>query len=351
MHYRKRPTNKAYAFAAVAKAEGAELLYFSPKSVDFENRKIAGYVYRSGEWKTTVSDFPSVVCNVVGFESEEQARIAERLSEKVLFTSYSIGSKATVYKNIIKYKDFANYLVPTEALLSAKQLIEFIDRHGAAVIKPSSGCQGINVYFINRIRGAYIVATGAEKVDYDARQILEFIAERAREDYIIQPYINCRTKSGNSYDLRLHVQKTSAGRWVVGNIFPRIAEQGSIVCNLARGSYTGELTAFLKREFEEDYLDIKGSVEQFSLQLAAHMDMIQKELYDEELDELGIDIGLDKAKKIWVYEVNWRPGYPPSLNLDLGVLKNTIQYSIFLATKNKKERAHTYEGNSFYRNK
>ena len=37
LHYRKKPDKlkKAYAFAAVAKAEGAELIYFSPGAVDY----------------------------------------------------------------------------------------------------------------------------------------------------------------------------------------------------------------------------------------------------------------------------------------------------------------------------
>ena len=74
-------------------------------------------------------------------------------------------------------------------------------------------------------------------------------------------------------------------------------------------------------------------IENFSLQFAAHMDKIQKELYNEELDELGIDIGLDKNQKICIYEVNWRPGYPPSMNLDLNVVKNAIHYAMYLADK------------------
>ena len=74
-------------------------------------------------------------------------------------------------------------------------------------------------------------------------------------------------------------------------------------------------------------------MESFSLQLAAHMDKIQKEIYNEELDELGIDIGIDKDNKIWVYEINWRPGHPPTMNLDLHVVKNSIQYAMFLAKK------------------
>ena len=130
------------------------------------------------------------------------------------------------------------------------------------------------------------------------------------------------------------MQKNKKCEWVTAKIYPRIAETGSIVSNLSAGGYTSELTAFLKREFGSGYFDIKKYIERFSLQFAAHMDKIQKELYNEELDELGIDIGLDQNQKICVYETNWRPGYPPSMNADLSIVKNIIHYAMFLAGRN-----------------
>ena len=56
---------------------------------------------------------------------------------------------------------------------------------------------------------------------------------------------------------------------------------------------------------------------------------------NEELDELGIDIGLDEKRNICIYEINWRPGYPPSMNADFTIVKNLIQYSKFIADKNR----------------
>jgi UDP-N-acetylmuramoyl-tripeptide--D-alanyl-D-alanine ligase len=164
-----------------------------------------------------------------------------------------------------------------------------------------------------------------------------FVAEKINQgDYLVQPYINCRTKSGNAYDFRLHVQKDVKGEWVIARIYPRIAKRGGIVCNISSGGGTADLAVFLKKEFKGAHFDIRKYIEEFSLQLAAHMDKIQKELYSETLDELGIDIGLDKNRKICIYEVNWRPGQPPAVNLDLSVVKNAVGYAMFLASKTNK---------------
>jgi len=338
MHYRKKPEglNKAYAFAAVAKAEGAELLFFSPGAVDFRNKKINGYIYKDGEWIKALSGFPDVICNVNVLPKEKQNETADKLSREIPFTSHSIGSKTTVYDNIIKYKEFANYLVPSEKVLSEKHFFGFMDKYGEIIFKPSEGHQGIDVYYISKENGSFIIRLGSEKTNYDLSGLSDFISDKInKEDYIVQPYINCRTKAGNSYDFRLHVQKHKKGEWCVGKIYPRIAEPGSIICNICSGGCTGELNAFLKREFGDNHYNIKKYIEGFSLQLAAHMDKIQKELYKEELDELGIDIGLDANQKICIYEINWRPGYPPAMNADLNTVKNIIHYAMFLADKNK----------------
>lgn len=335
MHYRKKPTNRAYAFAVIAKAEGAELLYFSPGAVDFQERKINGYIYQNGEWINTISEFPDVICNVTSFSKGKQEEIAERLREEIPFTSNSIGSKETVYKNIMNYKEFSNYLVPSEKVLSFEHFTSLLDKYGEIVFKPSTGRQGINVYFISKESSSFKILSGVEKTNYALSDLSDFVTDRiGKEEYLIQPYINCRTKSGNSFDFRLHVQKNLEGEWVISKIYPRIAESGSIVCNISSGGYTCELTTFLKREFGDDYYNIQKYIEQFTLQLAVHMDKIQKELYSEELDELGIDIGLDTNQKICIYEVNWRPGYPPSMNIELNVVKNSIHYSMYLSNKN-----------------
>ena len=338
MHYRKNPTNKAYAYAAVAKAEGAEVLYFSPGGVDFNKKIISGYVYQNGEWINTMSKFPDVICNVIGFANEKQDEIAQNLQEVIPFTSYSIGSKATVYNNIMKYKEFSSYLVPSQTILSTEHFFKLLDKYGEIVLKPSMGCQGLNVYYIKRQGDAYEILSGNQKINYNMDQMIDFIAdETGKEEYLVQPYINCRTKSGNAYDFRLHVQKNAKGEWVTSQIYPRIAGSGSIVSNISRGGYAEDLTAFLKREMDEEYYDIQKYIERFSLQLAMHMDKIQKEIYKEELDELGIDIGLDQNKRICIYEINWRPGYPPTIKLNLDVIKNAIHYAMHLAGRERKK--------------
>ena len=334
LHYRKNPErlNKAYAFAAVAKAEGIEMLYFSPGAVDFENKKIKGYVYNSGKWTVTIRGFPHVIYNAVGFSKEKQDDVVAKLMEQVPFTSYSIGSKMTVFKNLTKYKQFAEYLIPTETVISTAHLFNLMDKYKKLIFKPSSGCQGVDVYFAAKANGAYEIFNGNAQLGLTREAAEHFIANKlSAQTYIAQPYINSRTNLGHPYDLRLHVQKNIIGEWTVVKIYPRISVNGGIVCNISGGGYTTDIDIFLKEEFGNEHKEIKARLTDFALGLAAHMDKIQNELYDEDLDELGIDIGLNESQKIKIYEINWRPGYPPAMNADFSAVKNLVHYSMFLA--------------------
>jgi UDP-N-acetylmuramoyl-tripeptide--D-alanyl-D-alanine ligase len=309
LHHRKTPfaLKRAYAFAAVAKAEGAEILYFSPKAIC--ESCINGFIYTNGEWEQAVSRYPDVVYNTTGLSDENQLNT-------IPFTSFSIGDKMTVYQNLKKYKVFSDYLIPSEMITSARQLFSFTDRYSDIVLKPSSGHQGQNICHIKKGR----------EMPKDA---LTLITEEA---CIAQPYINCRTKSGSPYDFRLHAQKGRNGKWMVPAIYPRISPDGGIVCNISRGGHTRNLDEFLADEFDKSY-DMKKYLEVFALQLASHMDEIQTDLYNESLDELGIDVGW--YKQLYIYEVNWRPGHPPFIQLDLSIIKNTVHYAMFLAENRK----------------
>ena len=344
MHYRKSPVglNRAYAFAAAAQAEGAELLYFSPGAVDLDKCVINGYQYDGGRWDNVVSRYPDVIYNTNSFSRDKQLKAVEALYQEVPFTSHSIGSKVTVYRNLVNYNKYSSYLVPSEKVLSAEHFFAFLEKHKETVLKPSWGHQGMDVYYVKKEDADFRLLLGAEEERLGGEEMTEFIRSKlGKEEYLVQPYINCRTKAGVPYDLRLHVQKGREGEWVNPVIYPRISASGSIVCNLGQGGYTSELTGFLKREFGVRYYDIQKYIELFSLQFALHMDEIQKELYDEEIDELGIDIGLDENQRIFIYEVNWRPGHPPFTNINLSVVKNTLHYAMYLA-----ERAKAREKNS-----
>lgn len=335
LHHCKHPQKviKAYAYAAVAKAEGAELLYFSPRGIDLEKRIIHGYVYENGSWQNTESPFPNVIYNSGSPEKLDRSKeIIEKLKEDIPFTTFSIGNKMRIYERLRTAGVFSPYLIPSKIIHSPRGFFDFFNQYRNIVFKPVNGRKGQGVTFIRRINDQFhlLVSTDDYALNYD--ELRAYVSSKLQEEpYLVQPYINCKTRSGQVYDFRLHVQKNEDGKWVITTIYPRIGPLGSIVSNINSGGSTNYLVPFLKQEFGAEYFDVKRYLEQFSLQLADHMDQLQQEGFSETIDELGIDVALDDMRKIWIYEINWRPGCPPAFYLELDVVRNMIRYAMFLA--------------------
>ncbi len=341
LHHRLDPTTviKSYAYAAVAKAEGAEFFYFTPKSVDFDKRSIRGKVYENGEWHERIMPFPDVIYNAGSPEKLSVSKeIIEKLKEEIPFTTYSIGNKWNVMKRLQEAKEFDKYLIPSEIVKNIDVFHKFMAFHRKVVFKPIDGRKGKGIYFISKAgKTNYEVRKDSENSVYSKSQLDELIrGQLSTGTFIMQPYIQSVTKSGQVYDFRLHVQKDGEGKWVITTVYPRIAPFGSIIPNINNGGFTNYLDPFLEQEFKEQAYDIRRMLEHFSLALAQHLDEIQMVKFGEVIDEIGIDIGLDEQQKIWMYEVNWRPGCPPAFYLELDVVINTIRYAMYLA-KNQKQ--------------
>lgn len=283
LHHRKNPESviKSYAYAAVAMVEGAQLLFFSPRTVDFNKRIINGYIYKDGSWHQIESPFPNVIYNTGSPQKLKKSKqIIEKLKKEIPFTSNSIGNKMKVYERFKRYGDFSKYLIPSQIITSTKEFFNFLELYSKIVLKPVNGHKGQRIVFIEALSMGYHLFDSNEDKTLDFNKMKSFISNKLYEEsYLVQPYINCKTKSGISYDIRLHVQKNREGKWVITAIYPRFAPSGSIVSNINSGGSTNYLVPFLKQEFGEKFYDIKQYLEQFSLQLAYHIDKIQQECF------------------------------------------------------------------------
>lgn len=343
LHHRKNPENvtKSYAYAASAKAEGAELLFFSPNAVNLDDKVINGYIYQNGKWQNIESPFPDVIYNTGSpIKLARSRKIIHKLKEDIPFTTHSIGNKMRIYKRLKEADEFTRYLIPSDYIYNVKHFFNLFKYYRKIVFKPVYGHKGKDIIFIEAIGDEYSLLIDSDKYLYTWNELKEFIeAKLDKELYLIQPFINSKTKSGLSYDLRLHVQKNGEGKWEITTIYPRIAPVGSIVSNINNGGSTNYAIPFLKQEYGDEYYNKMRYLETFGLQLAKHMDKIQYKHFKERIDELGIDVGLDDMGKAWIYEINWRPGCPPAFYLEMDTVKRMIKYALYLSRKSKIEKA------------
>lgn len=340
LHQRKDPrtVRKAIHYARAAKAEHAELLFFSPSCVDFEKRKINGLIFKAGKWTPVQERFPDVIYNA-GSPAKLAASqdVIDRLIKDIPFTTHSVGHKMSVYKRLKKSGTFSDYLIPSIVIPSSKELFTFMSQYPTIIFKPVDGHQGQGVTYIDKLANNYLVKYNGQQFFYNESQLKQFISNRLTEkQYLTQPYIRSRTKNGMPFDLRLHVQKNGQGQWIITMMYARISRNQSIVTNLSSGGYRVLIDKFLRENYSPNADSRKHQLETFALHLAKHLDDLQMENHAEHLDELGIDIGIDEKNKIWIYEVNWRPGLPHALYGKTNYERTMIQYAKYLARSNIK---------------
>lgn len=330
LHCRKHPEQikKAYACAAVAKMEGIDFFYFSPGNVNLEQKTIEGYVFEMGNWIQKTMRFPDVIYNSSSMKTMAQKEIYRELKKKIPFTSHPIGNKMKVFRKINKMDQFASYLIPSKKISNSQEVLESLNEFNRVVIKPLAGNRGEKVIFIERNEDHYIILEGNNKKiisENELRLLIETVI--VEKKFLVQPYIYCKTKEGFPFDFRIHIQKNGSGVWEIALIYPRIGSNDGIVSNVSKGGYIGKLESFLEREYGLEGYNIQKNLEMFAVRFSEKFDALHKM----PLDELGIDIGIDENKKLWIFEVNWRPGY---IYRELDAAKKIIPYAAYLVSKN-----------------
>ena len=292
-HYRKKSHNIkiAYACAAIAKMMGIDFIYFSYNAVDFNRNKINAWIFKDGNWTQQNVRFPDSIINRSAPQTKEQSIIHKVLKDIIPFTSHPVGSKMKVYKKIKEGQLFANYLIPTLNVSSSDKVLSFMKKYTRLVIKPNSGNKARSIYFITLLEEDKVhCVIGLDETIYSLQEFKEFIIKLiSKEKYLIQPFIECKTKAGLTYDFRLHVQKNEIGKWVTTLIYPRISGNQKLTSNISSGGYRGELIPFLIEEFGDQFYDVKQLLEHFTLSFATHFDTLYP---NRTFDELGIDIAI-----------------------------------------------------------
>lgn len=252
----------------------------------------------------------------------------------ILLRSYPVGSKPSVYKRIINGGLYQQHVIPYRHLWKTQDLYDMLEKYGKVVIKPIRGHHGDYVTSIEKEDDIYYVREKYRSYRLLKTQLDDYINNIcSRRRMLVQKFIKSELKTGEPYDYRMHLQKNKEGLWVVTIIFPRVASKGRVITNLSQGSQMIELARFLVNQFGDEANLVRKQLHDFALNFVKHFES----LYPYQFDELALDVGFDENRKIWIYEVNWRPGH---IFIEVETARNAIGYAMYLARK-KKEKNET----------
>jgi glutathione synthase/RimK-type ligase-like ATP-grasp enzyme len=211
-------------------------------------------------------------------------------------------------------RDIAPHIPSTIVYKEKLDLIKMLNKYGDVYVKPIWGMKGFGVIRVNkeedRIRFRY----------RNDNNNLDFILENEEEldktlgelfsvgECIIQQGINLLNYDGGVVDFRSVMQKNETFKWECSGIIARVGAKESVVSNISSGGAALPAVDFIHESLatsEIEAFEIKERLISLCMKVCNALDE-----YGFNFGTLGLDIGIDKDKNIWLIEVNNRRPHP-----------------------------------------
>lgn len=331
-------TDLTRTFIRLARRSGAVAYAFSAKDIDWESGTVSGFVPNGRGWRRASFPLPDVVYDRLQSRRLERSHRFRTCKEKLQsltglhYFNPSFLDKWDVHQALQNDSRARRYLPKTEKMGSLGQVGRWLRSYSTVYIKPTRGSLGLGVTKVTRTAHGYryqrVRESGRNIGLVDSLPKLEKRLQSVLPNrrVIIQQGLHLARYGGRPYDIRVMVQKTTHNRWVCTNMIARVASSaGSAVSNVATG---GAMVPVRKA--------IRGSLginsRQAARRVARGAKLIARALEEQlgmEFGEFGVDMALDRRGRLWLIEVNAKPGrenddlpgIPPSI-------RRVVRYAI-----------------------
>jgi len=324
---------------------GAIVFLFSPKDVDEERRQINGYIPSgSGGWERQWFPWPDIVIDYYRFYPLPKHQHYLQFRKKPLFSYVNsrFSNKWTVHQVLWNYVEMRKWL-PETVEFSPEELDRMSSRHAVIYIKPSNGTAGRSILRIKQQEDGYyllgrdkqnekIVARIKDTSSFSA-WIEQWVKEQKlkKETFLIQQGLDLALIPNRTVDHRLLIQKNDVGAWSITGIGTRIGAEKSSTSNLHGGGKAVRTSKFLSSIYgQETALRIMHECREL-----AHSTANVVEDNFGRMMELGLDIGVDTEGRVWLIEINPKPGrdiFKHLRRLDLyeKAVTNPLRYALYV---------------------
>ncbi|HZG83596.1 YheC/YheD family protein [Paenibacillus sp.] len=353
---------------AAARSRGFATYVFAPEWIDWERKQIRGYAYdeSSGEWTRGRFPFPRVVYDRAFFrtkaELDRHRALLRRLTAErgVELLGLCLGGKLEVHRLLAKDPETAALLPATARYTGPGALARWLRERGEAVLKPNGSSHGRGVFRLRRIGPDAYEARGRTRANRPAayrfgslNALLRWVDRRLVADsrFLVQAYLTLTANDGAPYDIRALVQKDGEGRWRLTGAAARVGAVGGLTSNLHGGGTSREAADFLLEQFGEAEAErILESIRAASMAVPRVL-----ERWHGPLLELGIDFGVDRRGRVWLLEVNSKPGRMSFARLHdqsvrIAAVTSPIRYARYVLDRQLGGQINEFDGkqDSFY---
>lgn len=218
---------------------------------------------------------------------------------------HHVKSKLAVAYQLMYSPDVSDHIPETE-LLRESSFRRMIIKHDKVYLKPDGGRKSRGVIRIEKLgNGSFRLRQGTDSEYLDEQELWTRVKGMIGDTkYIIQRAIDSVTIEGRHFDLRCHAVRVN-GKWRVGGICGRLGERESVVTTSHYGGTPTLIETLFKRHLkysDKEQSQMYRKVESCILKTVNRVSYMYPNLI-----EFAVDIGIDRKKRIWIYEVNIEP--------------------------------------------
>ncbi|MBP1930278.1 YheC/YheD family protein [Ammoniphilus resinae] len=342
-------------FKHLLSAQRGESIYyflFTPSDVDWSTNTVRGMFLRGDAngltWRRLTVPLPDVVYN----------RIPDRHSEKLLSVTNFIKrleentdakmfnptffNKWSIHQRLVDHPLANRHIPETHVAPTVQKVDHMLKKYGMVYLKPVTGSLGLGILKLTYRPGiGYFCRYHSHSQNVVRRYrslatLLQNHLPKSRfSNYLVQQGINLIKFKDRPLDFRVHAHKNRENQWVVAAIAAKIAGLGSVTTHVRTGGTVILGQDLLKQVFPQNSTYMEQQVKETAILLAK---AIESRL-NQNIGELGFDIGIDHKGHIWMFEANSRPGRSifkaSSLkDADSQSIRLIVDYSKFLANFN-----------------
>lgn len=290
-------------YVEIGKELGLEPVFFHPRHVDLKRKMVTGHFWNGNRLIARTVPIPKVIHNrVLSGQAPTRAIIRQLSRNYKVFNGIVIRDKQRVHQMLWENKWIRPYLPKTQ-LFTPQTLRQFIEQRPVVYVKPSIGSVGLGVVRIEQQGSRYVSITSRQKKLLGkqtlGKEISRWVGHRK---FLVQEGIPLAKYRGETFDIRVSVQKNGLGNWCISGMVAKVANQANKLSNLARGGQAVKLDEVLKELFAPEQMQIV----KMRLGLAAVEIATQYAKYYPSLADLGMDMGIDESGNPYLIEVNVR---------------------------------------------
>ncbi len=294
------------------------LIFFNPKQIDWLSRTVkAWHFLSSGKWIFSSYPLPNLIYDRCFYQNGKHYLSYKPAITRIVRDPHirllgrPLGGKLQTYQMLLQDDQIAPFLPRTIAYRSPKQVLFLLQHKSSLLLKPNGGSLGSGVIAIQKTPTHYQI-TGRNSQNlfiqqqfFGAQQLAIWLKQFIKETrYIIQPYLKLTTPDDRPFDLRILVQKNEKHEWETTGMAVRIGNPSTVTSNLHGGGQALQFQPFIDEQFpKEKVTQIKKQIQHLTKRIPSFIESKHGPLL-----ELGIDIGIDQQGKVWLLEVNSKPG-------------------------------------------